>query len=156
MGLNSNKNVYLSWYECQFNGGVFLYIIFERTNMYVTKFQFWAFLRHIDNLSKTSKISELIISESRDQCPRGSRIFIYTFLALTIEPKKIFRKSVIFLIIWGVPPTSRQPICNLLHIMHGKLWPTWLVSNRLRNFRMCPRNTFLELERFHEQVSIKK
>ena len=41
-----------------------------------------AFLRHSANMSKTSKIKELIISESRDQYLRYSGIFIYTFLAL--------------------------------------------------------------------------
>ena len=44
---------------------------------------FWVFLRYNDNLAKASKISELfLISDSRDQCPRYSEIFIYTFLAL--------------------------------------------------------------------------
>ena len=42
-----------------------------------------AFLRHNDKLSKTSKISEPIISESREQCQRNSGTSIYTLLALS-------------------------------------------------------------------------
>ena len=39
--------------------------------------------RFFDITSKNSKISELIISESRDEYPRYSGSFIYTILALT-------------------------------------------------------------------------
>ena len=34
-------------------------------------------------MSKTSKIKELLIFDSRDQCPGYSGTFIYTLLALT-------------------------------------------------------------------------
>ena len=50
---------------------------------------FGVFLQNNDNLSETSKIKELIISESRDQRPIFSGTFIYTLLALT-EVSKIF------------------------------------------------------------------
>ena len=47
-----------------------------------TSLQKFVILQHNDNLSETSKISQPIISESRDQCPRYPGTFIYTLLAL--------------------------------------------------------------------------
>ena len=44
---------------------------------------FGAFLRHNDKLSKTSKISEPITSESREQWKTNSGTAIYTLLALS-------------------------------------------------------------------------
>ena len=41
------------------------------------------FIQRQADLSKTSKIKELIISESHDQCPTYSQTFIYTNIALT-------------------------------------------------------------------------
>ena len=46
--------------------------------------QFGAFLRHNDKLMKTCKISETMISESREQCQKNSGTAICILLALSI------------------------------------------------------------------------
>ena len=50
---------------------------------------FGMFIWHHTNMSKTSKIKELVNSDSRDQCPRYPVTFIYTLLALT-KPQNNF------------------------------------------------------------------
>ena len=59
---------------------------------------------------------------------------------------KVFFRILYFLIIWGAHPTSQQPTCNLLSALHGKLWPTWLVSNRLRNFKYVLKKYFFRTQ----------
>ena len=89
-------------------------------------------IRHHANLSKTFKIKELIISESRNYCPSiQERLSIHFWHWL--EFKRFFQKSVIFLINWVVPPTSHQTEGNSKNITAYNFWFAWPVSKRLRN-----------------------
>ena len=88
-------------------------------------------------MSKTSKIKELIISESHDQCPRYSVTFIYILLVLA-RVSNNFPKPVIFLLIWCVFSTSRQTYWNFENIRGYNFWVTQPVPKILNNLYQCP------------------
>ena len=93
------------------------------------------FIRYHANLSKTSKMKELIISESRNQHPRYSgnlSLHFYHWLEL----KRIFQKSIILWIIQSVPPTSCQIQWNVENIAYN-FWVTWRVPKIPRKLYLC-------------------
>ena len=53
-----------------------------------------------------------------------------------IELKTVFHKSVVFLIIRGIPPTSRQIQWNFQNKKLYNFWVTWAVPKKLKNLHL--------------------
>ena len=123
--------------HCQRYSGSFICAIFALTKV---QNNFWGFLHFVNNSGRSSNITPTwvkLVNIPGTGTFQDTQELLFIHFYVWLEFKRFFQISIIFLIIHGIPSTSRQTQWNLKNIIVYKFWVPWLVSNILRKLDLC-------------------